>query len=236
MAMRRLNTSKSVFLLVAVMMVCVVCIVGCSGASYKLDRDKSLNTSWGTVFQYRVDDHWAEYKTDSSDKSEYSATARYVDEGKKKSNNLDIEVEDPKSPLKDISDDWTYGDWIDKWKETFSKSAQEQADWYRERLPSYGSEIDASHYPDYKDFSMTQYGTRTIGGAEFRLYKMEVTVSYSDAAYAYYKEEYPEDDIEQVSKDQTYYAVIKDDQHNAQISSKDERLLNDFLDTLQITW
>lgn len=232
------DAAKKFGVLVVVMALCALFVVGCFGPNYKLDRDKSLSTSWGTVLQYKVDNGWSE--RDSAYSSEDSASVSYESDDGNDSLFLNISVDNPSGSLRKYDSDSTYGDWLDSKEEYYTQSAEEQAAWYRENMSDYLSENptlgDANYYPDFKDYSMSELGSIDVDGTSFRLYKMEYTISYTDAAYANAKEKYPDSDIEQSRKEELFFAIVKDGLHDAEIATTNEKLLKDFMGTMQIKW
>lgn len=153
---------------------------------------------------------------------------------------VSVTVENTNSSLWKYSSEATYGDWLDSREEYYSRSAEEQAAWYKENMSDYSGydeeRAKAESYPDYKNYKMSEAGSFDIDGVSFRLYKMTYTISYSDAAWSKLKERHPDANVKQTSDYDIYYAVVKDGSHDAVISASDERLLKDFLKTLQIKW
>ena len=235
------NSVRSLFSRLALIGIAIICIAGCSSITYRLDRDKSLTTSWGSVFQYKIDSRWSEPEWSSKVSNDDNfASALYSSDNEDDWLGVSIHAQNPNGSLTKYSSTSTYGDWIDSQEKNYSQTAEEQAAWHKEHISKYTSSDpaldDPNHYPDYKDFSLNQIGDRTINGAEFRLYKMEYTLSYSEKAYATLKEKNPGTSTPQQQRMTEFYAIVKDGSHDVEINTTNSQLLNDFLNTLQIKW
>ena len=207
--------------------------LGCSASSYSLTRDKSLSTDWGTVFQFKVDPNWTEADSPKGTESMVFASYFSADHNEGAS----ITATNTKHSSYKYSTTATYGDWMDSNEHFFSRTAKEQAQEYEKLMgssSSYKKEYASEdHYPDYKDCSISELGKESVSGTDFRLYKMKYTSAYSDAAYENIKKD---STIKQVMEHESYYAIVKDGSRDVEITATSEKILRDFLRTLEIKW
>ena len=230
-----MKKSKRVSIVVAVVLAAIaaLAISGCS--NYKLDKDGSLKTEWGTVFQYKVDSNWTEDRNDALN-DDGVASVYYSSEGGEEF--IDIFIENTDDGSYQYSSDSTYADWLSCQEETYSASAADQADWYEENFSDSSyydpEQADPNNYPDFTNYSMTEENPITADDMEFRVYKMEYTSTYSDSEYAEIKEKNP--DFKQSTDNVIYYAILKDGEHDVEIATSDRKLLKNFMKTLEISW
>lgn len=226
--------AKKLGMVVALGLTSLLVMVGLAGCgnSVALTKDESLKTEWGTVLQYKIGDDW---ETLPGYSIKTSVTTSYYDEATESS--LGIDLEDTNSAVYEYDTTSTYSDWLQSKEEFYTKSAQDQADWYKENITgdSYEEEYaQPENYADYTDFSIEEIGSEEVAGVEFRLYEMKYTSTYSDAWMEKIGEKNP--DFDQVNHAVTYYAIVKDGEHDLEISANSEALLKSFLKTLTIKW
>ena len=206
---------------------------GLLGSSYSLTKDQSIKTDWKTTLQFKVDPSWKDTSSPSND--EDSASASYADE--KGEPWVNISLKNVDGMYYKLNSATTYEDWIKLNGNVYTLSAEEQAQFYKDTMAdsSYynANQASADNYPDYKDYSLKELGSKTIDGVGFRLYKMKVTVSMSDKMYNKAKQNNSE--AKQTTVMEVYYAIVKDGNHDLEIAASSEKLLNDFLSTLVIS-
>ena len=206
--------------------VAMFAIAGCS-SGYNLDKDASLKTDWGTVLQYKVDSNWKDTSLDSN--SSYSASASYDSE--EGDDFIIVHVDNTRGSSYGTPDIQTYEEWEDGLKKTFSRSAQDQVDWYKEML---SEDRSVDEFPDYSNCSLDEQDPITVGDTEFRTFKLKYTVTYSDEAYKKAKEN--QTDLQQSHEGENYYAVLKDGEHDMEVTATSYGLLKDFMNTMEISW
>lgn len=207
-------------------------LCGCSGGVSSLNKDASLETDWGTVLQYKVNSNWEESDSASSDSL---ASVYYTDKNTKES--IFISIDDADNLTYKYSSDSTYSDWIKNSEETYTRSAQDQADWYKKNMTgqNYKEEYaDPDMYPSYSNYSLDEVGQKDVSGCTFRIYKRSYTVTFSDSYIERAKEKNP--DIQKTTDSTSYCAILKDGSHDMEITASSEALLNSFLSTLSIKW
>lgn len=198
-------------IVVVAIVVAIVAGVSCSGPSYKLDKDESVRTEWGTAVQFKVDKGWEEKVISDS---ESSACTSYSGGEEKAKLFIFIDIDNTRGRTYKYSSSATYGDWLDNQEE------------FIEEL--------SSEYLTYSGYSMDQLGDIDVDGNEFRLYKQQYTMTYRDDKYAEVKEKNPE---AQKSYETTmFYAVLKDGRHDMVVDANNEKLLKDVLGTMTISW
>lgn len=231
--LRELRRTRALLLVGSLIVVIVLC-TGCFGASYSLDRDESIKTEWGAVIQYKIDDSWA--ASPSNGANSYSATASFHGD----SAWLSFAMENADDSSYKYSSTSTYSGWLENQREFYTQSAADQAAWYKEYMSDSRyydeSKTNPSAYPDRTNYSMKEMGATRVGDVDFRLYTMKYTLSYSDEAYSRLKEEAPNTQQKQVEDHEMHYAIVKDGTHDFEVGANDERLLMDFMRTLQIKW
>lgn len=199
-----------------VIFVAIAAGVSCSGPSYKLDKDESIRTEWGTTVQFKIDKNW-ETNSTSNQNNEWSVHESYF--GPADSSDrayVFIDLENTGHRIYKYDSTATYSDWLESNKDFFDRHATSENGVTQE------------------NYSMDELGTIKVDGNEFRLYKQHYTLSYDDAAYAKAKEKNP--DAKQNTDLNTYYALIKDGKHDMEVTANTEKLLKDLLGTMKISW
>ena len=201
-------------IVVVAIVVAIVAGVSCSGPSYKLDKDESVRTEWGTTVQFKIDKNWEEMLPSNN---EWWSRTSFTNNANKNHAYVSINLENAGSRLYKYDKSGTYSEWLDSQEEYFGTTSDHS---------DLGFTVD--------DYSIKQAGTIDVDGNEFRLYKEQRVETYDDSTYAKYKEKNP--DIKQTNEHETYYAVFKDGRHDMEVSANSEKLLRDLLGTMSISW
>lgn len=224
----------ALFASLAVALLLAVAITGRSSKSYSLTKDAALTSEWGDTVQFKVDENWTNrVQDDNSSLADNLCRGLWCADGDNEGNDaIYAALTNTQSSSYDYNNSATYAGWQEFMTNTYSKSAEEQAD----ELNSYSSseKMDSDSLISYSNCEVKDTGTVAVGNENVRTYSVSYHYQMSDSMYSKWKEKNP--GLQQEGDRTDYYALIKDGDHDFEMHSRNSQLLKDVLSTMEFDW
>lgn len=203
-------------------------MAGCSGKSYSLTKDAALVSQWGDTVQYKVDKSWDD-SNDATSNDSYCSDTWNTQDWK---TSVRVVLSNTDDTTYGYSKDSTYAGWQKQMENEYSKSAEEQAKEINSLSTS--ATVDADNLTSFSNCQIEDTGTVSVDGQEIRTFSVSYHYKNSDSgdrnSNGSSANNQPEGDITD------YYGLIKDGDHDLEVSASDSQLLKDVLSTMTFSW